>query len=52
MRLKPEQEKRKKKKEDSIPVMKDLTSENHGRCTTIHVKSGKCLTEDQEILSR
>ena len=30
----------------------DLTSEKQGRPTTIQDKSGKCLTEEQEILSR
>ena len=33
-------------------MVKDLTSEMQGRPTTIHEKSGKCLTEEQEILSR
>ena len=32
--------------------MKDLTSENKGRSTTVQDKSGKCLTEEQEILRR
>ena len=32
--------------------MKDLTSEKHGRSSTIQDKSGKCLTEENEILSR
>ena len=32
--------------------MKDLTSEKQGRSSTIQDKSGKCLTEEQEILSR
>ena len=30
----------------------DLTSEKQGRSTTIQDKSGKCITEEQEILSR
>ena len=35
-------------------LVKDLTSEKQGRSTTITIqdKSGKCLTEEQEILSR
>ena len=33
-------------------LVKDLTSEKQGRSTTIQDKSGKCLTEEQEILSR
>ena len=32
--------------------VKDLTSEKQGRSTTIQDKSWKCLTEEQEILSR
>ena len=32
--------------------MKDLTSEKQGRSSTILDKSGKCLTEEEEILSR
>ena len=32
--------------------MKDLTSEKQGRPSTIQDKSGKCLNEEQEILSR
>ena len=33
-------------------LVKDLTSEKQGRCSTIQDKSGKCLTEEKEILSR
>ena len=33
-------------------LVKDLTSEKQVRSTTIQDKSGKCLTEEQEILSR
>ena len=33
-------------------LVKDLSSEKQGRSTTIQDKSGKCLTEEQEILSR
>ena len=32
--------------------MKDLTSEKQDRSSTIQDKSGKCLTEENEILSR
>ena len=32
--------------------MKDLTSEKRGRSSTIQDKSGKCLTEEKEILSK
>ena len=32
--------------------MKDLISEKQGRSSTIQDKSGKCLTEEKEILSR
>ena len=33
-------------------LLKDLTSEKQDRSTTIQNKSGKCLTEEQKILSR
>ena len=32
-------------------LVKDLTSEKQGRSTIIQDKSGKCLTDEQEILS-
>ena len=32
--------------------MKDLTSEKQGRSSAIQDKSGKCFTEEKEILSR
>ena len=32
--------------------MKDLTSEKQGRSSTIQDRSGKCLTEEKESLSR
>ena len=33
-------------------LVKDLTSDKQGRSSTIQDKSGKCLTEEKEILSR
>ena len=33
-------------------LVKDLTSEKQGRSSTIQDKSGKCLTEEKEILNR
>ena len=33
-------------------LLRDLTSEKQGRSSTIQDNSGKCLTEEQEILSR
>ena len=33
-------------------LVKDLTSEKQGRSSTIQDKFGKCLTEENEILSR
>ena len=33
-------------------LVKDLTPEKQGRSSTIQDKSGKCLTEEKEILSR
>ena len=32
-------------------LVKDLTTEKQGKSTTIQDKSGKCLTEENEILS-
>ena len=37
---------------NAYQVVKDLTSEKQGRASTIQDKSGKCLIEKQEILSR
>ena len=36
----------------ALQLVKDLTSEKQGRSSTIQDKSGKCLTEEKEILSR
>ena len=33
-------------------LVKELTSEKQGRSSTIQDKSGKCLAEEKEILSR
>ena len=33
-------------------LVKDLNSEKQGRSSTIQDKSGKCLTEEKEVLSR
>ena len=33
-------------------LVKDPTSEEQGRSSTIQDKSGKCLTEEKEILNR
>ena len=33
-------------------LVKDLTSDKQGRSSTIQNKSGKCLTEGKEVLSR
>ena len=33
-------------------LVKDLTSEKQGRSSTIRDKSGKCVTEEKEILSK
>ena len=33
-------------------LVKDLTSEKQGRSSTIQNKSGTCLTEEKEILSK
>ena len=33
-------------------LLKDLTSEKQGRSSTVQDKSGKCLTEEKEIVNR
>ena len=38
--------------ERAYQLVKDLTSEKQGRSSTIQDKSGKCLTEEKESLSR
>ena len=35
----------------AFQLYKDLTSEKQGRSSTIQDRSGKCLTEEQEILA-
>ena len=40
------------KKAYQLHVVKDLTTEKQGKSTTIEDKSGKCLTEENEILNR
>ena len=42
----------KNKSKRAYQLVKDLTSEKQGRSSTIKDKSAKCLTEEQEILSR
>ena len=44
----------KEQQQESIPaqLVKDLTTEKQGKSTTIQDKSGKCLTEENEILHR
>ena len=41
-----------KQQQENIPAGEGLTSEKHGRSSTIQDRSGKCLTKEQEILSR
>ena len=42
----------KNKSKRAYQLVKDLTSEKQDRSSTIQDKSGKCLTEEKEILSR
>ena len=42
----------KNKSKKAYQLVKDLTSKKQGRSSTIQDKSGKCLTEEQEIVSR
>ena len=41
---------RKNNSKKTYRVVKDLTTEKQGKSTTIYDKSGKCLTEENEIL--
>ena len=43
---------RKNNSKKAYQLVKDLTTEKQGKSTTIHDKSGKCLTEENEILNR
>ena len=43
---------RKSNSKKTYQLVKDLTTEKQGKSTTIQDKSGKCLTEDNEILNR
>ena len=42
---------RKNNSEKAYQLVKDLTTEKQGKSTTIQDKSGKCLTEENEIQS-
>ena len=42
----------KKNNKRAYQLVKDLTSYKQGSSSTIQDRSGKCLTEEQEILSR
>ena len=33
-------------------LVKDLTTVKQGKATTVHDRSGKCLTEERQILNR
>ena len=48
----PEPKKKKKNSNRAYQLVKDLTSEKQGRSTTIPESSGKCLSDETEILSR
>ena len=43
---------RKNNSKKAYQLVKDLTTEKQGKSTNIHDKSGKCLTEENEILNR
>ena len=43
---------RKNNSKKAYQLVKDLTTEKQGKSTTIQGKSGKCLTEENEILNR
>ena len=43
---------RKNNSERAYQLMKDLTTVKQGKATTIQDRSGKCLTEEQQILNQ
>ena len=43
---------RKNNNKKAYQLVKDMTTEKQGKSTTIQDKSGKCLTEKNEILNR
>ena len=43
---------RKHNSKKAYQLVKDLTTEKQGKTTTIQDKSGKCLTEENEILNK
>ena len=43
---------RKNNSKEAYQLVKDLTTEKQGKSTTIQDKSGKCFTEENEILNR
>ena len=43
---------RKNNSKKAYQLVKDLITEKQGKTTTIQDKSGKCLTEENEILNR
>ena len=43
---------RKNNSKKAYQLVKDLTTEKQGKSTTIQDKSGRCLTEENEILNR
>ena len=42
---------RKNNSKRAYQLMKDLTAAKHGKATTVPDSSGKCLTEEKEILN-
>ena len=43
---------RKNNSKRAYPLMKDLTTVKQGKATTVQDRSGKCLTEERQILNR
>ena len=47
-----EQHLRKNNSKTAYQLVKDLTNVKHGKATTVQIRSGKCLTEERQILNR
>ena len=43
---------RKNNSKRAYQLVKDLTTVKHGKATTVQDRSGKCLTEERQILNR
>ena len=50
--MQTEENLRKNNSKSAYRLVKDLTTVKQGKATTVQDRSGKCLTEEREILNR